>query len=106
MFISLITHRVLFLHPLGPHTGLILLGKRGGRDSASLPGHQPVLEATSHTGRFMSLVLALTGSSICLFAMHALSPSSALFREQPGHVGLSMCLALAALPIMAFQTVD
>lgn len=55
----------------------------------------------SHTGRFMTLVLAMTWS----LGIYTLPLSTTLFREHLGHVDLAMCSALVALPITTFQIV-
>ena len=116
MFISLITHSILFLHPLGPIVSYRPdSGEREGRDSASLPGHQPMLEATSHAGRFMTLVLALTGFlhlSVC--HAHSVSIHHSVQRAAgtrgtlhvfspgcPAYYGLSNCWLTSMLSLIA-----
>lgn len=108
------TYGVLFLHPLGLivsyrvwlclERGRILLDK--GKGLSFLPGLQPTLDTILHIAADLWLVWQGLGSSICIFATHALPLSTTLFREQLEHVGLAMCSALAALPIMAFLTIN
>lgn len=91
------TYGVPFLHPLGLivsyrawfclERGRILLDK--GEGLPFLPGFQPTLDTILHIAADLWLVWQGLGSSICIFATHALPLSTTLFREQLEHVGLA-----------------